>query len=610
MNEVEIIITAENRTFQEFERVRRHIHGIADDLDKLSKSIPGKFSAPGTKQKIKEELGDGIKGGIEFGMSGIGDVVKAMPTEMKVAGAALGAMVGLQAASAAAAILTGGILAGAAAGAVIGGLKLAAQDPEVKAAGSALGERITANMQAMAVTAGFNSQAITSLDKVGEAWGRNSAKIRDAMDAAARYVQPLTDAVIAFGEEVLPSITKAVQRAEPVVKVLSTGIPQLGKGLGQALDDMTKNADEGAAALQMVFDITTALIGALGNAVDKGAQFFGTMLDVGSAVSGAAEDVVDILPTFGFLKDYVRGANDEFEKLRDISDGATPKITGFGEGIKGTAGETRDMERAARNATRAVADLNAAFELAFGVMMNVEESTIAVKLGFIEMREELKELGRFTDLNSEKGLRGTQIINDQISALERQRDAAIKAGDGSKEATDAANRAYLAGIDTLRKMLKDLGLLTPAMEAYLAKWRELVAPKTVSITAKVNVVESGGLVRGGTRTFAMASGGVVPAGAASGMMLGGGSLTKVGEFGEEYARFPPGTQIYNTGATKRIDAAMASGGAGGGPPLRIEVSAAPSFGSAFVDETIRQLRFRVRMEAGGDAASFFNSYAA
>lgn len=606
MNEVEIIITAQNRTFQEFERVRRQIHGIADDMNKLGAKIPETFSKPSTKKKIKDEVSETIKGGIQFGFSSIGDVIKAMPSEMKLAGAALGGLVGLQAASAIAAILTGGILAGAAAGAVAGGLKLAAQDPEVKDAASALGSQVTANLQAMATTAGFSGQAIESLDKVGDAWGRNSVLIRDALHAAADYVQPLTDAVIGFAENVLPSITKAVQRAEPVVRVLEKGIPQLGAGIGRMLDDMTKNADEGAAALQMVFDITTALVGALGKAVDNGARFYGTMLDVGSSVSGAMEDFADILPIFGFLKDYLHDTNDEFEKLRDISDGATPKISGFSQGIRGTAGELKDAQRAADKTARAILDLNNAFEVAFDTMMNVEDANIDVKLGFIEMRKELGELGRVTDMNSEKGLRATEIINGQVKMLERQRDAAVEAGAGSKESIDAANKAYLAGIDTLRRMLKELGLLTPAMDAYLARWRELIAPKVVPVTLKVNVVESGGRIpaRG---QYALASGGMVPAGAASGMLLGGGSLTKVGEYGAEYAQFPPGTKIHNNGTTQRIDAALAGGGGG---PLRIEVSAAPSFGQSFVDETIKQLRFRVRTEAGGDANAFFEAYAA
>lgn len=600
MNEVEIVITAENRTFQEFERVRQHIRGISSDLDKASESLPEKLG-----KKTGQKAGQALKEGLSFSLSALKD----MPTEMKIAAGVLGAALGLQAASAAAGIISGAMLAGAAAGAVIGGLKLAAKDPAVQDAATGLGERVTANLQAMATTSGFAGEAITSLDKLGDAWGRNSVLVRDAMQSASRYVQPFTDGLIAFGEEVVPALTRAVHRAEPVVKIVSSGLAQLGKGLGAMLDDMTKNADEGAAALQMVFDITTALVGALGNAVDKGTKFYGTMLEVGSAVSGVMEDFTDALPTIPFFSDYMHDVNDEFEKLRDISNGTATEIVGFSHGIKGTAGELQDMDRAAKASARAIAELNTQFETTFKTMMTLEESTIAVKLGFIDMREELKELGKVTDLNSEKGLHAKQIILDQVQALERQRDAAIKAGDGSKEATDAANKAYLAGIDTVRKMLKELGLLTPAMDAYLRQWDLLTQPKTVQV--RVNVVETGGRTpaRG---IYAQASGGLTPTGvfaAASGMLLGGGSLTKVGEYGEEYARFPPGTQVYNAGQTKRIDAAMAGMGGGGGP-LQIEVTAAPSFGSAFVDETIRQLRFRVRTEAGGDASAFFNAYAA
>lgn len=603
MNEVKIIVTVDNRTFQDFERIRRHIRGIFDDQSQLGGGggVSDTFSK--TARKAGEAGGKALKEGLSFSLSALKDA----PWELKAAGAAVGGVLGVTAGAAAAAVLTGGVLAGAAVGGIVGGLKLAAQSPEVQDAASVLGSSILAELQEMARSAGFADASIAALDQLGEAWDRNSTHVREALYAAAKYVEPLTDAVEGFGERILPKITLAIQRAGPVVDVLKTGLPQLGEALGKALDDMTRNADEGAAALQMVFDIVSITVIALGNAVDAGAKFYNTLLDVGSAVSGAAEDIIDFITPFDFFSNYLADVNDEFERLRDIADGSNPKLTAFSVDIKGTAGEMRDAERAAKGVQRAVDEMNAAFEDAFDTMMDVESANIDVKLGFIDLRKELQELGKVKDADSEKGLRQKDAINEQIQLLDRQRQAAIDAGAGSKEATDTANAAYVAGIDALKKMLKELGLLTPALEKYLAQWRELAAPKVISITAKVNVVESGGRTpaRG---TYAQAAGGLTPTsvfGAASGMMIGGGSLTEVGEYGRELVRLPPSAQVYNHGTSNRMLDAL---GSGGGGRVAIEVYPAPSFTATLSDEMIKNLRFRVRNEAGGDVNAFFSAY--
>jgi hypothetical protein len=596
VNEVTIVVTVRDQTFQDLERIRRHALGIFNDIDKNTKSLPEKIAKTVTSSAKKAATE-----GLSFSLSAIKDA----PFELKAAGVAFGTLFGVTAASAAAAILSGGVLAGAAAAGVAGGLKLAARSPEVQDAAAVLGETVLKHLEAMSLSLGFNFEAIAALDQVGEAWARNSGKVRDALAASVQYVQPLVEGMIDFAEGVLPGLTKAIQRAEPVVRVLERGLGETGDTIGKALDRISENGDEAAAALQLVFDATNIMINGLGKAISAGTKFFHTILDIGSVLTGAVEDW---FPDWTPIAKHLRQVNDEFERLLAIAEGRGGVFGWVGGVDRGTDSLKRlaEQERAAK---RELDKLNQSFADSFNIMMSVEQANIGVKLGLIELKKELEDNGRTVNANTEAGLRSRDAILEQIGALERQRTAAIEAGAGSAQASEAANASYIAGIEAIRSMLRQLKLLTPEMDALLNQWVNLAKPKTIPVTVRVNVVDPGGLLRA-RGTYALASGGMAPTpvpGAASGMLIGGGSLTRVGEHGEELVRLPPGAQVYNNGQTRRMDSTM--GGWGGGGKLAVEVYPAPGLGSAFADEMIKVLRYRVRTESGGDVSAFFDAYA-
>jgi hypothetical protein len=59
-------------------------------------------------------------------------------------------------------------------------------------------------------------------------------------------------------------------------------------------------------------------------------------------------------------------------------------------------------------------------------------------------------------------------LRERVASWERERLAAIQAGDGSAEATDAANAALLAHLEELRRVLLAHGANTKAVDEYVA----------------------------------------------------------------------------------------------------------------------------------------------
>lgn len=595
MNEVKIIVTARNDTFQEFERVRKHVAQINGDLDKLSKSLPGKLGkGPG------EKAGEELRKGFQFAFGSIGEVFKAMPAEMKIAGAGAGAALGAAMLPAIGAAISGGVLAAFGAGAVAVGLKQAANDPIVQDAAGALGDSISAHMKVLSTP--FNQEALVALDKASAGWQRNAVHVQRAFEAGARYVQPLVDGAMGFVDEVMPAVARAVERAKPVIDVLALGLPKLGAAVASAFDQMTAHGDESAAAIQALLDFVSMTVIAVGALVGHLTEAFHVTLKTGEMLSKWGAALVDLLPTFQFLKDYAHDAHDQFERLLAIAEGRTPGVTGaviaMGSATDGLAQDTR-------RAAREVEALNKAFDDLFNRTMSVDKAAIRYQESIDALTESIKENKRNIDIGTEAGRANRQAILDVVSAIEAQRDAAIKAGGGSVAATEQANAAYNTQLELLRAQLRALKFTESQIDSLINKYNILAQPLTKRIT--VHVVETGARTpaRG---LYAQAQGGITPAmpylGAASGMMIGGfGNMTVTGENGAEIADFPPGTNVKSHPQSRTLvaDALASIGGAGGvrGGVTRIEVGAAPQIADAFVDAIVRQLTFRVSAAGGG-----------
>lgn len=592
MNEVKIIVTAQNQTFQEFERVRRHIAQINGDLDKLTKSLPDKLGGK-TGQKAGEEL----RKGIQFGFKSFGDLMSAMPTELKVAGAAAGATLAAAMLPAIGATISAGVLAGLGGGAVAFGIKQAANDPAVQDAAGALGETISDHLKVL--TTPFTQPTLEALDVAAQVWERNAVHLERAFVAGAKYVRPLTDAVASFANEVIPALARGVERAEPVIDAASSAIPKLGKAVASAFDDMTANADESAAALTALTDFISISIIGVGKFIGLLTEAFATTLRFGAAMSGWQEDFLEAIPAAGFFAGYMRDVNDEFERLLAIAEGRAPRVVGSVREIgSATDGLAQDTRRAARE----VEALNKAFDDLFNRTMNVDKAAIRYQQAIDDLTETLRENGRTLDINTQKGRDNREAILDVVSAIEASRDAAIKAAQGSVEGTEAANRAYNKQLDALREQLRLLGYNKAEIDALINKYNILAQPLRKTIT--VTVVEQGGRIpaRG---LYAQAAGGITPAvpGYAGGGMVGGAGMIESGEYGRELGFLPPGTMMKSNAQSRTLvaDALAGIGGWGGigRSNVTLEVVPSPSAGPAFIDALIRELQWRVRGAGGG-----------
>ena len=160
----------------------------------------------------------------------------------------------------------GGAIVGAAGiGGVVGGLKLAAKDPQVKAAGTELGEDLSAMLSRASLA--FVPETLDAIDTIRDRALKLEPAFTRAFNAASRYVDPLLDGLLDAGENVMPGLTEAIEAAGPVIDSIADGLREIGDAVGDSFADLAPHADEGARALGLLFEAvewgirgTTALV--------------------------------------------------------------------------------------------------------------------------------------------------------------------------------------------------------------------------------------------------------------------------------------------------------------------------------------------------------------
>lgn len=188
-------------------------------------------------------------------------IVNNLPAAMSSGGgvgAAIGAPIVAGLATWLSTAAVGAVLGGAAVGAVAGGIKIAARDPRVQSAGSALAESIGSQLEHAAEP--FVPATLSAIGKVRAGFQAAGDDIEDIFGRSAGYVDPLTDALIGLGRGALAGFADLVRGARPVVDMLRTQLPELGDEIGASLSRLAEHGPEAARALGMLLEVTGAAI--------------------------------------------------------------------------------------------------------------------------------------------------------------------------------------------------------------------------------------------------------------------------------------------------------------------------------------------------------------
>ncbi|NBE80306.1 hypothetical protein [Micromonospora rubida] len=356
----------------------------------------------------------------------------------------------------------GAIIGGVGIGGVVGGIKLAAKDPAVKAAGMELGQDLSEVLGR--ASSAFIPETLSAIDAIGDRVERLEPQFNRAFSSASKLVEPLLDGLLDAGENALPGVIDALDAAGPVIDSIAGGARDLGQAIGDGLSDLAPMADEGARALDVLFGVMKAGVWAAFSLVDGMAKLYKVAELVGALMTG----------------DVAR-----FWALATAQDGAASSSTD----LSGVIGELGTRLRAtgedAQSGVDAARELKTAFDELFGGAMGYDRAVIAYKDGVKELNAELRDGKRTLDENTAAGRENRTAVLDQIDKIKALRDARLEQG----EATDVVNGKYQSEIGAIREKLKALGYEQSEIDKLIGKYEAIPGQVTTKVTADTIAAE-------------------------------------------------------------------------------------------------------------------------
>lgn len=392
------------------------------------------------------KAGADLAGGVAMSFAArLGPLLARAPIGgMHPAGLAIGLPLTIAAASVVSTAVGGAVVGAAGAGGIVGGLVLASKDARVKAAGEALGSVVEQVLQDSAMS--FVPATLDGIGVIENRFRGLQPSLERLFDSASTYIDPVIDDVFRTIEHLMPGVIRAVESAGPVLDSLGNGFVRLGDASSDVLTMLADNADEGARALDLVFQAADVGIRTVGNSMQVLTGIF-DFLDTNGGL------------TWKMLTGEKKKAGDEADRLR--------------EKYSGLKFETRSLEEQ-------VSALDDAFGDLFGAQMGVDQAAVRYRQGIRELREELTEGTRTLSINSEEGLKNRAAILDQISVIEQQRQARRENG----MVVEEANAKYVAEIDALRKSAIAAKFKKSEVDALIGSYRAI--PKKVDTTVTAN----------------------------------------------------------------------------------------------------------------------------
>jgi hypothetical protein len=392
---------------------------------------------------VRFAKGAGLIGG-EAMVSSFGDAIVALPAEVK--GPAL--LAGLVIVGA----LQGAITAGVAAGGIAAGLALGAQDDRVKAAYAALGATVFSSLKADA--SGFTFELLDLAPKLQKAFDKESPRFKRIFDDLANDVDPILDNVVASFDRLAPSLERAAAAGGRVLVSTSGSLDALASSVGFLMDTLSDSSTGAAASLNILIYTVSGMVIA----------FTSMQAVIGPVWQGLGK----IAELTGITGEHVKHL-DTIQRDAAVGAGLTAEQYAM---LSYDLGSTAGQARA----------LGEAFDRLFNTQMGVDQANLAVNAGMLNLTQTIKDNKKTLNQSTESGVQNTQVILQQIQALDAKRQADIAAGNGTVEATAKANAAYAGNVAALRQVLINMGLAASEVDALIAAYARIPANISTTIT--------------------------------------------------------------------------------------------------------------------------------
>lgn len=562
--------------------LRKDYNAAKRDLSFLDKVKDDAEKAAGVGVKVGQEVGKGLT-------EGLGDTLGAIPSQLK--GAAIVAGVGIGAAMAPfiGAAIGGAVLGGVGIGGIVGGVALAAKDPRVQQAGTALGQDLLKDLGDAATP--FRTPLLEAIDELHSAGTGLAHDLRNDFAQVAPLLKPLVEGLIGAARQAGPGLSKAFQAAKPALGAIANELPRIGAAISKALSDVAEGSDGGTEALIELIRVLEKTIVVGGEVIGFLEKAYDKTLDFASAFGHTAESAGDVVkyvnPAIYVMTQAMGDAADEADAVKGSLVQAKDVASAFGGSLHGVTKEATDLSGALNT-------VDDAMEQLFGNQMSLDEATLRYKKGLIDLKKELIDGKRTLNQNTEEGNANAQAIIRQIQYIDDIRKAEF-AHNGSLE---DANKHYQDHIKAIEATLIKLGYNKKEVEDLITAYKALNAVPNIVKSVTTQYLEKGA----GANRYGRYEDG-------PGRALGGnadpGVSYKVNEYGQ-----PELLMLGTRGQIVSHSDAMAALGRAGSQTAAAPVMnfnfPAPS-GNAVWDLFIAELRKYVKNVGGGSVQSALGS---
>jgi hypothetical protein len=166
----------------------------------------------------------------------------------------------------------------------------------------------------------LEDEFVGAADRIGDAFQQLRPELRDAFSAAQPLVGHLTEGVIDFAENAMPSMVRSVQRAEPVFEGLRSLMADAGTGVGEFFDTISEHSEEAGQGMEHLGSLIQGVLTEVGPIV-------GSLTDLwaehGDEVASVVTRVVGVLgglsgSALPVLSTAVGGALDVLGSVLDV----------------------------------------------------------------------------------------------------------------------------------------------------------------------------------------------------------------------------------------------------------------------------------------------------
>lgn len=454
-------------TAREIQRLDREFRRTGDvtlfgDLEKQLAKLKAKLKAKDfldrrDGERMGEQLVEGI--GVQI-MGRLGPIMARAPLNLGAlgpVGIAVGGAVAVSAAAVVGSAVAGAVVGGAGLGGMVGGIMLAGKDPLVRAEAKALQAEFGTLFSESAEA--FIPVTRRAIRQIRAEMGTLRPFLQSIFSKAAEFVEPLTKGLVGFTQSALRGVTNLVERARPVIDVISSRLPEVGEALSDALDDISGDSRSAAAGVDLILQGLIGVIRFSGKVVGFFVDMFRTLVNVADAAHTVTEELMGWNPLF----------EGRIESGRQKIDGLKAILNQTGDAAGNAVGPMNDLGGAVGETAEEAVALNTAFDELFGRTMNLDQATIAYKEGLVDLREELLDGKRTLDINTKAGRENTSAVLDQIEKIKAQRDARLENG----QTLDEVNRKYGVELSALRKTMVQMGYNKTEIDALIGKYRRI-----------------------------------------------------------------------------------------------------------------------------------------